>query len=156
MKERELIKGGHSFRLLVEKIMIIIIIIIIILIITEQRQDRITSSNSGYLYRPFPISTSPPPIAPPNFVPRTKKPKVSGYENCTEYRSHHGWFVPSRPLSVVSSNRKVAGGFYGISGKRTMKKETEKEDTPLFLPLISPCAHLLRASLVNTVPTQWK
>ena len=53
MKECELIKGGHSFRLLVEKI-IIITIIIIILIITEQRQDRITSSNSGYLYRPLP------------------------------------------------------------------------------------------------------
>ena len=36
------------------------------------------------------------------------------------------------------------------------QKEKEKEDTPLFLPLISPCAHLLRASLVNTVSTQWK
>ena len=113
----------------------------------------------GICTAPFPISTSPLPlpscIDPPNFVPRTKKPEVSGYENCTEQRSH-SWFVHSRPLSFVSSNRKVAGDFYGISGKRTMKKEKEKKDTPLFLPLISPCAHLLRASLVNTVPTQWK
>ena len=89
MKECELIKGGHSFRILVEKIIIIIIIIIsiILIIITEQQQDRITSCNSGYLYRPFPISTSAPPLpssAPPNFVPRTKKPEVSGYEKCTE------------------------------------------------------------------------
>ena len=89
---------------------------------------------------PFPISTSPPPlppcVGPPNFVPWTKKPEVSGYENCTEQRSH-SWFVHSRPLSFVSSNRKVAGHFYGISGKRTMKKEKEKEDTP-FSFLSSP------------------
>ena len=75
MKERELIKGGHSFRLLVEKIMIIIIIIIIILIITEQRQDRITSSNSGYLYRPIPNLHITTTNSPTQFCPADQKAK---------------------------------------------------------------------------------
>ena len=79
MKECELIKGGHSFRLLVEKIIIIIIIIIIILIITEQRQDRITSSNSGYLYHPLPnlhiTTTTAFLYSPTQFCPADQKAK---------------------------------------------------------------------------------
>ena len=85
----------------------------------------------GICTAPFPISTSPPPlpscIAPPYFVPRTKKPEVSGYENCTEQRSH-SWFVHSRPLSFV---------FTASRGRGRWRKRRKRKTLP-FSFLSSP------------------